>query len=90
MNDFLQAIQLVAAPDVLIAILASAVYGLVVGSLPGLSATMATALLVPVAVVSTFAGVWLVRRVDAARFYTLIYVLMVLLGLKLMADALIG
>ena len=51
---------------------------------------MATALLVPVAVVSTFAGVWLVRRVDAARFYTLIYVLMVLLGLKLMADALIG
>lgn len=51
---------------------------------------MATALLVPVAVVSTFAGVWLVRRVDAARFYTLIYVLMVLLGLKLMADAILA
>lgn len=48
MTDMLEAFHLVAAPDVLIAIMASAVYGLVVGSLPGLSATMATALLVPV------------------------------------------
>ena len=48
MNDLLQALQMVAAWDVLIAIFASAVYGLVVGSMPGLSATMATALLVPV------------------------------------------
>jgi uncharacterized membrane protein YfcA len=47
-----------------------------------------TALLVPVALVSTLAGVALVRRIDPARFYTLIYVLMVLLGLKLIADAL--
>ncbi|WP_176590895.1 sulfite exporter TauE/SafE family protein [Sphingobium sp. EM0848] len=51
---------------------------------------VATAMLVPVAVVATFAGVALVRRVDAARFYTLIYVLMVLLGIKLMAGALLG
>jgi TctA family transporter len=48
MNDLVQAFGLVMAPDVLIAILAASVYGLVVGSLPGLSATMATALLVPV------------------------------------------
>jgi TctA family transporter len=48
MNTFVEAIGLVLATDVLIAIFASAVYGLVVGSLPGLSATMATALLVPV------------------------------------------
>src|SRR6478609_3419695 len=48
MNELIEAVRLVAAPDVVIAILASAVYGLVVGSLPGLSATMATALLVPV------------------------------------------
>src|SRR6478735_6403061 len=48
MNELIEAFRLVAAPDVVIAILASAVYGLVVGSLPGLSATMATALLVPV------------------------------------------
>jgi TctA family transporter len=48
MSTFIEAIGLVLATDVLIAIAASAVYGLVVGSLPGLSATMATALLVPV------------------------------------------
>jgi putative tricarboxylic transport membrane protein len=48
MNTFIEAWKLVLAADVLIAILASAVYGLIVGSLPGLSATMATALLVPV------------------------------------------
>ena len=48
MNDLLEAFRMVAQPDVLVAILASAIYGLVVGSLPGLSATMATALLVPV------------------------------------------
>ena len=48
MSDLLDAFRLVAATDVLIAILLSSIYGLVVGSLPGLSATMATALLVPV------------------------------------------
>jgi len=48
MATLLEAMRMVMAPDVLIAILLSAVYGLVVGSLPGLSATMATALLVPV------------------------------------------
>jgi len=48
MDDLLEAFRLVAATDVLIAIFASAIYGLVVGSLPGLSATMAIALLVPV------------------------------------------
>ncbi|PJG46933.1 hypothetical protein CAF53_00820 [Sphingobium sp. LB126] len=51
---------------------------------------MATAMLIPVAIAATLAGVVLVRRVDAARFYTLIYVLMVLLGIKLMADALLA
>lgn len=50
----------------------------------------ATAMLAPVAIGATFAGVVLVRRVDPARFYTLIYVLMVLLGIKLMADALMA
>lgn len=50
---------------------------------------MATAMLVPVAIVSTFAGVALVRRIDPARFYTLIYTLMILLGIKLMADAIL-
>ncbi|WP_419900380.1 tripartite tricarboxylate transporter permease [Roseomonas sp. USHLN139] len=48
MNDLIEGFRLVGQMDVLIAILASSIYGLVVGSLPGLSATMATALLVPV------------------------------------------
>jgi uncharacterized membrane protein YfcA len=51
---------------------------------------LATTMLVPVAIIATFAGVALVRRVEAARFYKLIYVLMVLLGIKLMADAILA
>ena len=49
---------------------------------------LATATLLPVAIVSTFLGVALVRRVSAARFYTLIYVLMLGVGLKLVSDGL--
>ncbi|HJQ57621.1 MAG TPA: tripartite tricarboxylate transporter permease [Vineibacter sp.] len=48
MDTLYQALLLVIQPDVLIAILLASIYGLVVGSLPGLSATMATALLVPI------------------------------------------
>lgn len=49
---------------------------------------VAAATLLPVAILSTLAGVWLVRRVSPARFYTAIYALMVLVGVKLIADAL--
>lgn len=49
---------------------------------------IAAALLLPVAIASTLAGVWLVRRVSPERFYTAIYALMVLVGAKLMWDAL--
>jgi len=51
---------------------------------------LATAALIPVALGATVAGVYLVRRIDADRFYTLIYLMMVALGIKLMADALLG
>jgi uncharacterized membrane protein YfcA len=44
--------------------------------------------LIPVAVLSTFAGVWLVRRVDAKRFYAIILVVTFLIGVKLTYDAL--
>ena len=44
--------------------------------------------LIPVAVLSTFAGVWLVRRIDAARFYAIILVITFLIGVKLAYDAL--
>ncbi|HLM41538.1 MAG TPA: sulfite exporter TauE/SafE family protein [Microvirga sp.] len=42
--------------------------------------------LFPVAIASTWAGVWLVRRVPAERFYTLVYVLLVFVGAKLIFD----
>lgn len=48
---------------------------------------LVAAALIPLAIASTLAGVWLVRRMDAAKFYTLIYVLMVLLGARLMWGA---
>jgi uncharacterized membrane protein YfcA len=50
---------------------------------------IATFILLPVALLATLAGVRLVRRLDATKFYTMIYTLMVLLGIKLIADALI-
>ena len=47
---------------------------------------MASAALAPVAILSTIAGVWLVRRIDAARFYDIIYAITGLIGLKLVWD----
>jgi uncharacterized membrane protein YfcA len=46
----------------------------------------ASASLLPVAVVSTFAGVWLVRRVSAERFYVAVLALTFLVGVKLIWD----
>ena len=43
--------------------------------------------LLPVAVVSTFAGVWLVRRIDGERFYKIIYWLMIFVGVILIFEA---
>ena len=49
-----------------------------------------SALLIPVAVLSTFAGVWLVRRVSADRFYAIILVITFLIGVKLTYDAVLA
>jgi len=49
----------------------------------------ASAMLMPVAFIATVSGVHLVRRIDAEKFYRMIYVLMILLGGKLLLDALI-
>ncbi len=51
---------------------------------------MTAAALLPVAIASTFAGVWMVKRVSAERFYTLIYILMILVGAQLLWQALKG
>lgn len=48
----------------------------------------ASATLFPLAIAATFAGVWLVRRVSADRFYGFVLVLTFLIGLKLSYDGL--
>jgi uncharacterized membrane protein YfcA len=49
---------------------------------------MAAAVLTPLAIASTLLGVWLVRRVNAERFITIIYVLMIVVGVQLLFKAL--
>ncbi len=50
---------------------------------------MQTALvLMPLAIASTWAGVWLVKKVDAVNFYRIIHVLMLVVGAKLVWDGL--
>jgi hypothetical protein len=48
---------------------------------------LTAAALLPIAIVATFAGVWLVRRIDGERFYKIIYCLMILVGLLLFVEA---
>ena len=48
---------------------------------------MLAAALMPIAILSTISGVWLVRRVSPERFYTAIYWLMIVVGVKLVWDA---
>lgn len=46
-----------------------------------------SAMLMPLAIASTFAGVWVVRRITGRIFYTIVYLLMILLGGKLVWEA---
>lgn len=48
MDTFLSAISLVSDPGTLIAIVVACIFGFILGALPGLTATMAVALLVPI------------------------------------------
>ena len=43
--------------------------------------------LIPLAILSTFAGVWLVRRVSTDRFYAIILIITFVIGVKLTYDA---
>jgi uncharacterized membrane protein YfcA len=47
---------------------------------------VAAATLFPLAIAATMAGVWLVRRVSADRFYNLVYALTFIVGLRLIWD----
>ena len=51
---------------------------------------VAALLLMPLAIISTLLTVRLLKRMDGARFYVVIYILMVLLGAKLLWDGLAG
>lgn len=46
-----------------------------------------SAILIPVATIATFAGIWVVARMHGRIFYTMAYGLMVVLGVKLLWDA---
>lgn len=48
---------------------------------------LTAAALLPVAIVATFAGVWLVRRIDGERFYKIVYCLMIFVGVMLLVEA---
>ncbi|MCO5088792.1 MAG: sulfite exporter TauE/SafE family protein [Methylobacteriaceae bacterium] len=49
-----------------------------------------SASLFPIAIAATFAGVWLVRRVQAGVFYKFVYAMTFVIGLKLISDGLKG
>jgi uncharacterized protein len=49
-----------------------------------------SAVLFPLAVAATILGVWLVRRVESARFYTFIYILLIFVGGRLIWQGLAG
>ena len=49
---------------------------------------MAALLLTPLAVATTLLSVRVVRRIDPEKFYTIVHVLLVLLGAKLIWDGL--
>lgn len=49
-----------------------------------------SAMLVPVAVTGNLFGIWLVRRIDGAVFYRIVYLLTFVVGLKLLIDGLRG
>ncbi len=49
-----------------------------------------SAVLLPLAALATWAGVWLVRRVSVERFYKIIYATMAGVGLKLIYDGFSG
>ncbi len=49
-----------------------------------------SAALLPLAIASTWAGVWVVRRVPAEQFYRVIYALLIVVGAKLVWDGAAG
>jgi uncharacterized membrane protein YfcA len=59
------------------------------GQLSAKNLTISLAFL-PLAIVTTLAGVWLVRRTSHERFYKIVYALMILVGVVLLREGWIG
>lgn len=51
---------------------------------------MTSAMLIPLAPLATFAGAWLVKRVDQTLFYRITYAALIPVGLKLIWDGIAG
>lgn len=49
-----------------------------------------SAILMPLAIVSTFAGIWLIKRINGPLFYKIINWLMILLGVRLLWAGIFG
>lgn len=47
---------------------------------------LTAAVLVPVAIPATFFGVWLIKRIDTTRFYDVIYLLIIVVGIFLIGQ----
>ncbi len=50
---------------------------------------MTSAVLFPLAIASTFVGVWLVRRITGEKFYAIIYALTFIIGLRLIYEGIL-
>jgi uncharacterized membrane protein YfcA len=50
---------------------------------------LTSAVLLPIAIPATFLGVWLIRRIDAKRFYEIVYVLIFAIGAFLIVESLL-
>jgi uncharacterized protein len=50
---------------------------------------LTSAVLLPISIPATFFGVWLVRRIDARRFYEVVYFLIFAIGLFLMVESIL-
>jgi uncharacterized membrane protein YfcA len=48
---------------------------------------LTSAVLLPVSIPATFLGIWLIRRIDARRFYEIVYVLIFAIGVFLVGES---
>lgn len=51
---------------------------------------LTAALLIPVAIPATFFGIWVIKRIDTARFYDVIHALIVMVGFFLIGQGVSG